>query len=110
MALLPVLARAAESLSDSEKQSMCSSLAWLLNESIGQTGRKLVEAELGERHYMDMPAGKFFTHCYTLRSRLVHGLYPLPTRDEIGTAAANLEVLVSDLLADDLREISPVSG
>lgn len=97
--------KAAESLSNSEKQSICSSLAWLLKESIGYTARKLIKMQLGERQYLDMPADKFFTHCYTLRSRLVHGLPPLPIRDEIGMASASLEVLVSDLLAAVPQEI-----
>lgn len=45
-----------------------------------------------------MSAPKFFTHCYKLRSDLVHGKFPPPSRDTIDRAAENLESFVSDLL------------
>jgi len=45
-----------------------------------------------------MAPAKFFQHCYDLRSRLMHGAHPLPARAEIDLAAANMEVMLSDLL------------
>lgn len=45
----------------------------------------------------DEPA-VFFTRCYALRSRLLHGHLPLPTRAEIDALASSLEVFVANLL------------
>lgn len=72
-------------------------------ESIGQAGRRLARA-LGSRQYMNLAADKFFTRCYTLRSRLVHGSHPRPTGEEIDSYALGLERLLSELLAGTLRD------
>jgi hypothetical protein len=95
-------------LTEAEKQSICGSLEWLRRESIGNTGRVLVSKQLEGKEYQGTTAAQFFTRCYALRSRLVHGIHPMPTRSEIGHTAANLEVLVSDLLAGELRDVSLV--
>lgn len=94
-----------ESLSDEEKGSLLGSLKWLKCESINQTGRKLAFDRLGNRMYMGKSAPAFFSYCYGIRSRLVHGAHPLPTQQEIGTAVAQLEVFVSDMLTGDLSNI-----
>jgi hypothetical protein len=94
----------AETLSDAERQSICSSLAWLRSESIRHGAKRLVAEELGERRYMQMPAADFFARCYDIRSSVVHGADPPPTRMEVSTAAANLELLVAHLLAGELRD------
>jgi len=93
-------------LSDEEKNSLLGSLKWLLDESINQAGRRLAEKKLGARVYAKKSAPSFFSYCYDLRSRLVHGKDPLPERGEIGSAAAQLEVFVSDLLSGQLLEIN----
>ena len=94
-----------DSLSDEERNSLLGSLKWLLDESINQAGRRLAESRLGVRVYAKKSAPSFFSYCYDLRSRLVHGKYPLLEQGEIGSAAAQLEVFVSDLLSGQLLEI-----
>lgn len=94
-----------ESLSAEEKRSLLGSLKWLKCESISQTGRKLASGRLGDRKYMEKQAPVFFSYCYGIRSQLVHGEHPLHTQQEIGSAVAQLEVFVSDLLSGDLRDI-----
>ena len=81
-----------------EKASMIGSLCWLANESISQAGRHLSQARLGGRPYKEMPAAKFFTYCYGLRSALVHGSIPYPTFDQVNGVVGQLECFVSDLL------------
>jgi len=71
-------------------------------ESINHTGRKLATTRLGSQHYGGKDADSFFSYCYGIRSRLVHGQQPIPDRAEVGSAAASLEVFVSDLLAGEL--------
>jgi hypothetical protein len=86
-------------LDKSEVDSIKGALSWLLNESIGQAGRRLART-LEPRKYKDEAPATFFTHCYETRSRLIHGLHPLPTRREIDALAAPLEVFVADLLSE----------
>ena len=85
----------------SETSSLTGSLIWLLDKSIGQAGRRLARS-LGDRRYMDKRAPEFFTDCYTVRSQLVHGHSPRPTREEVDTRAAHLETFVGDLLSGPL--------
>jgi hypothetical protein len=87
-------------LSAEEKRSLVGGLRELRRESISSAGRRLAAERLGERTYMEMPAAKFFAHCYDLRSRLVHGGEPRPSRQEVGSAAAALGVFVSELLTE----------
>lgn len=86
------------SLSEDEKNSLIGSLRWFRYESISRAGRTLASARLGKKIYDSKSAPDFFTHCYRLRSNLVHGKFPIPTFEEIGAAAANLESFVSDIL------------
>lgn len=79
------------------------SLNWLYKESISQAGRKLADRLTGH-NYMDMDAKKFFTYCYGLRSKLVHGSVPRPTREEVDLASVDLESFVGDLLSGPLLE------
>jgi len=88
-------------LPDKEIESIVGSLGYMHKESISQAGRRLART-LGERRYMDETATKFFTECYALRSRLVHGHYPRPTRSEVDLRAAHLETFVSHLLSGQL--------
>jgi hypothetical protein len=86
-----------------ERQSMLGSLQWLMRESIGQAGRRLA-ASLHGRTYMGLPPSAFFTRCYELRSRLVHGTPPRPEFDELNVVAAHLEVFVGHLLCPRLLD------
>jgi hypothetical protein len=94
------------SLPPDEITSIIGSLKWLYSESIGQAGRRLAES-LGDRRYAEEEPRRFFTRCYDLRSKLVHGYHPRPERGEVDALAATLEVFVSDLLAGALRDESP---
>lgn len=85
-------------IAQTEKDSMIGALRWLNYESISRTGRQHVQKILGERVYLNMSATDFFTHCYTLRSNLVHGNMPYPTFEDISAAVGDLEVMVSDLI------------
>ncbi len=85
-------------LPDLDKISMMGSLRWLANESISQAGKRLAHSRLGDRLYNDLPAPRFFTNCYDLRSRLVHGSIPYPIFEEVSGAVGALELFVSDLI------------
>ena len=93
----------ASGLAHDEIQSMLGALTWLKNESISHAGRRLA-ASLGERLYGRERPGEFFTNCYTLRSRLVHGRDPRPSRNEVDARAATLEHFVGHLLSGPLLE------
>jgi hypothetical protein len=88
-------------LPDSQKQSLLGSLEWMLQESISQSGRRLA-ASLTGRTYMNQTPQKFFTTCYELRCRLVHGATPRPDFDSVNIAAAQLELFVGHLLSGSL--------
>lgn len=93
-------------LSGPEVASFRGSLEYLRVESISGAGRRLVQS-LGDRLYGHPdrePPAKFFTQCYELRSRLVHGAHPRPTFEEVNQRTAGLEVMVSDLLSGELLE------
>ncbi|MDX6704214.1 MAG: hypothetical protein QOI48_60 [Solirubrobacteraceae bacterium] len=83
-----------------ERASIVGTLRWLFNESISQGGRRLAST-LEERTYSGETPGKFFTGCYDLRSKLVHGSYPRPTFEEVNVKAGALECFVRDLLAGE---------
>lgn len=84
-----------------ERDSIIGSLQWLLRDSTSQAGRKLA-ARLGSQKYLEMSAPKFFTYCYTLRSKLAHGHIPRPSREDVDIAAVNLEGFLGDLLSGPL--------
>jgi hypothetical protein len=54
---------------------------------------------------MDEDVRQFFNRCYQMRSKLVHGEVPRPTRDEVGVRAASLEVFVGHLLGVPLVDL-----
>jgi len=56
---------------------------------------------------MDEKPQTFFTGCYEMRSRLVHGAYPRPSRGEVDRRAAALELFVRDILSLDLLDEFP---
>ncbi len=87
-----------------EVSSLIGSLEWLRQQSIGQAGRQLAK-RLGPRQYMEEAPWAFFTSCYEMRSRLVHGGVPRPLEGEVGRRAAHLETFVSDLLSGELVDV-----
>ncbi len=95
-----------------DKESLLTSLRWLLVESINQAGQRLARA-LGNRQYMiGQPNGpedavQFFKRCYNLRNTLAHGHYPRPSRAEVDLRASVLETFLADLLAGPLRDFDP---
>jgi len=90
--------RANESMPDAERTSIEGSLCFLKDESFRQAGKRIVAARLGDREYEGKTAEKYFSDCYNLRSRLVHGKDPIPTWAEVNQANGALERFVSDLL------------
>jgi hypothetical protein len=91
-------------LDDKEKASLRGSLRWLRAESINQAGQRLART-LFPNEYMNMPADVFFKKCYDLRSKLVHGSYPRPTREVVDAHGAQLETFVADLLSLELADV-----
>jgi hypothetical protein len=98
-----VTATRASGLEEAEAESMIGALVWLGTESISQAGRRLA-ASLGERLYAGERPVEFFTKCYTLRSRLVHGEHPRPSRDEVDARAATMEHFAGHLISGPLLE------
>lgn len=80
----------------SNKDAILGGLNNMRNESIGSAGRRL--ASNLKDNYMDKPPTAFFTLCYNLRSKLVHGHIPRPTFEEVGAYCAALETFVADLI------------
>ncbi|MCI5164420.1 MAG: hypothetical protein D3917_20895, partial [Candidatus Electrothrix sp. AX5] len=79
-----------------DSNSMIGALHWLKQESIRQAGKRLVTERLGDRMYADMSAAKYFSQCYDLRSKLVHG--GASDRGKIDKLVPQLPSFVSDLL------------
>jgi len=95
-----------DKLSTEQKKSFLGNLQWLKQESIGQAGRRLASERLGDRIYDGMTAEKYFMHCYGIRSSLVHGTEPFPTRSVVSSAAATFEGFVADILSGSLLEVT----
>jgi hypothetical protein len=79
------------------KDSIKGGLEGLRQESIGQAGKRLVSNL--SNNYLDLIPERFFSFCYSLRSKLVHGHIPRPTFEEVGNVCGALENLVADLIA-----------
>ena len=90
-------------LSTNERESLVGSLRWLLKDSIGRTGTKLATRLLGGNTYGGTIPGRFFRHCYDLRSQLVHRG---ESADDLGTVAGELERFVADLLNASIQPIA----
>lgn len=98
------LTKVSSVISSDERNSLISSLQSLNKESIGQAGRKLVKC-LGNRTYGGQKPHAFFTTCYEIRSKLVHGHVPRPTRDDIASICVILESFVGDLISHQLLDL-----
>ncbi len=94
--LLMWLTRWNPCLSEQDRESMLGQLQWLEDESIGQGGRRVVNGRVAGHLYGGIPAPRFFSQCYGIRSRLVHG--KSPSHAQIADVLSELEFLVSDLL------------
>ncbi|MFF4701917.1 hypothetical protein ACWC4D_38725 [Streptomyces sp. NPDC001288] len=88
-------------LTDSERNSLRTSLKDLRSESIGQAGKRLART-LEPRTYAGQAPDVFFGRCYTMRSMLTHGQVERPDRRDVDALAASLELFVADLLAGRL--------
>lgn len=100
------LTKNAEDLPEPERNSLLGSLGRLKTQSLGQARRSLISSRLGDSTYKGKSAVDFFEHCYNIRSKLVHGNDPLPAQQDVGSLAATLEGLVSDLLSGGKMDIS----
>jgi len=100
---------AAHGIDAMERDALKQGVGQFQRESIGQAGRRLVSEALAGRTYEGMTPSDFFSRCYRLRSRLVHGDLPFPTREELSSIVAQLEVMLSDLLSTDLLDVRPRS-
>ncbi len=82
----------------SERDSILGVLGWLSSESIGQAGRRMSNQRLVDKLYNGKKPESFFSEAYELRSRLVHGKDPFPTRAEVVSILPTLEGFVADLI------------
>jgi hypothetical protein len=85
-------------LDEGSRSSLLGQLGRMREQSIGEAGKHLA-VTLGDREYGGMSAVRFFTRCYTLRSRLVHLDAPGPERGEVEVLLHPLRQFVSDLIA-----------
>jgi hypothetical protein len=104
---LTAVIEAANRIDEMERDALKQGVGQFQRESIGQAGRRLVSETLDGRTYEGMTPSDFFSRCYRLRSRLVHGDLPFPTREELGGVVAQIEVMLSDLLSTDLLDVGP---
>jgi hypothetical protein len=77
--------------------TLLSALRRLKLESIGESGKRTVGI-LGSSIYAGRTPEQFFSQCYSLGSKLVHGHVPRPTRGALNTLITELERFVADLL------------
>jgi hypothetical protein len=96
-----------------ETDSMVGALRDLKMQSIGDSCKDLAVV-LNLETYNGMDSVTFIGKCYGLRSKLVHGHSPRPTREDVDIMAAGLEIFVSHLLSMKLevpfRTTSLVTG
>lgn len=94
---LEALCRASD-LDQLERDALVGLLQNAKRESIGRAGLRLIEP-FNDREYGGLPAKKFFSECYRMRSALVHGHTSRPTEQQVRVAGANLENLVGHVIA-----------
>jgi hypothetical protein len=87
-------------LNNEEKYSIIGSLRWLYKQSISQSLKEMAERHLGDREYGNMSAKKFITHCYDIRSNLLHDGSVNNKEVQLSSLVAQLDRFMSDLLAE----------
>jgi hypothetical protein len=85
-------------LSENTKNSMLGAIDWLRYDSILNTGRRLASTLLRGKTYANMTPERFFTHCYNLRSQIVHNGTPKDRSTNIRNEANNAAQFIADLL------------
>jgi len=93
-------------LTESERESLVGSLRWLLQESIGHTGKELASRLLGGNTYAGRSPGSFFRYCYDIRSQLVHNGAIADDTVPLGAVAEELERFVANLLDASIEPVA----
>lgn len=96
--------RGCQSIDTGDRNSLLGAVDSLRFVSARAGAKKLIEARLGERQYEGRSGSRFFSDCYSLRNRLVHGAGALPDADVVQTVG-QLEWLVADLLSHKLLDV-----
>jgi hypothetical protein len=92
------IAKDSTDIKNDDIESLVRGLSGLKQESINQAGKKLMQKFLSKEQYGNMNVDKFFTACYKIRSKILHGASKFPEATEIGKLVSELEKLVADLL------------
>ncbi len=95
---LEAITKAATELENGDRESILQALQMMRRESVGRAGTKLM-APFADRNYGGMPAPRFFSKCYSVRSALVHGHQKRPIEQDVRETGAHLENLVGHLIA-----------
>jgi hypothetical protein len=107
IAMLAEQTRQSTTLTAAEKASLCATMEQQLRyESVGRMARALIRERMGRE--VTSFGGKtpvdFFTHCYTVRSNLIHANLPRPTPSDVLAISMLMESFVSQLLCAALWE------
>lgn len=86
------------SLSPKTEDSLRGSLERLKRESIGQAGKRMSRELLGGQQYAGLAAAIYFTHCYALRSQILHRGRPDDDETELLHEASTCQQFVRDIL------------
>jgi hypothetical protein len=89
---------------DSLKKPIINALQQLRKESISQAGRALARRLVPHRQYQDHSSWEFFTHCYAVRSQILHGGRAKNPSIDMLALANHMEAFVSDLLLASLGD------
>lgn len=96
---------AASDLSEIRRTTLSDGLRILLNASIGESCRNLIDLALKDGVVKDHAAGTHFRNCYRIRSQIVHsGKTPSPS--ELTNQSNRLEITVRELVGWALQQQS----
>lgn len=96
-------------LSVRDRDALVGALRDLRKQSIGQAGQALASM-LGDHEFAGETPADFFKKSYTMRSQLVHGSVPRPSREAVGLRAATLQIMVGRLLSMAASSSDPVDA
>jgi hypothetical protein len=88
------------------ERSLTGSMRHLKRESISAAGQRAASTLLTTEYY-GLSSAAFFKKCYAIRSNLVHGNLPRPSREDVSMVSATLETFAGDLISADLLSRSP---